>query len=197
MPGKVKKMLGLKYNKISKLHILPNLITYINMSLGAVAIFISSNGSPNNIKIAAMLILIAGLTDKLDGFTARKLGVASKFGKELDSLCDTISFGVAPLVLWWNMNNGLLGIYEILVSLFFIGSGVFRLARFNVMEEEYIVGLPITIAGMVMGLKHLLDISHRFSFVNRAIINIENIIIMISLSLLMVSSFKIKKPKIL
>ncbi|NLW22889.1 MAG: CDP-diacylglycerol--serine O-phosphatidyltransferase [Tissierellia bacterium] len=190
-------MLGLKYNKISKLHILPNLITYINMSLGAVAIFISSNGSPNNIKIAAMLILIAGLTDKLDGFTARKLGVASKFGKELDSLCDTISFGVAPLVLWWNMNNGLLGIYEILVSLFFIGSGVFRLARFNVMEEEYIVGLPITIAGMVMGLKHLLDISHRFSFVNRAIINIENIIIMISLSLLMVSSFKIKKPKIL
>ncbi len=197
MPGKVKKMLGLKYNKISKLHILPNLITYINMSLGAVAIFISSNGSPNNIKIAAMLILIAGLTDKLDGFTARKLGVASKFGKELDSLCDTISFGVAPLVLWWNMNNGLLGIYEILVSLFFIGSGVSRLARFNVMEEEYIVGLPITIAGMVMGLKHLLDISHRFSFVNRAIINIENIIIMISLSLLMVSSFKIKKPKIL
>ena len=74
---------------------------------------------------------------------------------------------------------------------------MFRLARFNVMEEEYIVGLPITIAGMVMGLKHLLDISHRFSFVNRAIINIENIIIMISLSLLMVSSFKIKKPKIL
>ena len=64
---KGEKMLGLKYNKISKLHILPNLITYINMSLGAVAIFISSNGSPNNIKIAAMLILIAGLTDKLDG----------------------------------------------------------------------------------------------------------------------------------
>lgn len=190
-------MLELKCNKSSKSHMIPCIITYINMSLGTMAIFVSMNHSPINIKIASILILVAGVTDKLDGFAARKLGATSSFGKELDSLCDLVSFGIAPVVLWWNMNKGLLGLNEALVSLFFIGSGIFRLARYNVTKEEkYIMGLPITIAGMIIGCKHLLDISYRLNFIDESTINIENILIMVLLSVLMVSSFKIKKPSL-
>ncbi len=165
------------------------------MSLGAMAVFISMNHNPINIRIATILVLVAGITDKLDGFAARKLGATSNFGKELDSLSDLVSFGIAPVVLWWNMNDGLLGLSEALVSLFFIGSGIFRLARYNVAKEEkYIMGLPITIAGMIMACKHLLDISYRLNLVGKNTINIENILIMAILSILMVSSLKIKKP---
>lgn len=195
LSGKVIKMLRLECKELSKLHILPNAITYVNMALGAIAIFISADSSPVNITIASILILIAGITDKLDGYVARRLGACSKFGKELDSLCDLVSFGIAPVVLWWNINKGLLGAAEIMVSLFFIGGGIFRLARYNITQEDkYIEGLPITIAGMVMGGKHLLDVNHRLSFVGGSTMNIENILIMVLLSILMISSFKIKKP---
>lgn len=190
-------MLELKWNETSKPHMLANTITYANMSLGAIAVFISVNNAPINIRIASILILVAGITDKLDGYVARKLGATSNFGKELDSLSDLVSFGIAPVVLWWNINKGLLGPVEVLVSLLFIGGGIFRLARYNVTKEEkYITGLPITIAGMILGLKHLLDIEHRFKLVGQNTINIENMVIMILLSILMVSSFKIKKPSL-
>ena len=188
-------MLELERKELSKSHILlPNIISYVNMSLGAIAIFISVNHALINIKIASMLILIAGITDKLDGYAARKLGASSKLGRELDSFSDLVSFGVAPVILWWNLNKGILGISGIVVSLFFIGGGVYRLARYNVAKEEkYIVGLPITIAGVIMGAKHLLDANYRLNFVSENTINIENMLMMILLSILMVSSFKIKR----
>ncbi|MFY9279587.1 MAG: CDP-diacylglycerol--serine O-phosphatidyltransferase [Caldicoprobacterales bacterium] len=184
----------LECDRLSKLHILPSAITYVNMSLGAIAIFISTNNTPVNIKIAALLVVIAGITDKLDGYVARKLRITSKFGRELDSLSDLVSFGMAPIVLWWNINNGLLGIREITVSLLFIGGGIFRLARYNIStDERYIIGLPITVAGMVMGGKHLLDTVYRLKLVSQSTINLENTFIIVLLSLLMISSFKVKK----
>ena len=88
------------------------------MSLGAIAIFISTNNTPVNIKIAALLVVIAGITDKLDGYVARKLRITSKFGRELDSLSDLVSFGMAPIVLWWNINNGLLGMGSFSILIF-------------------------------------------------------------------------------
>ncbi|NLN41964.1 MAG: CDP-diacylglycerol--serine O-phosphatidyltransferase [Clostridiales bacterium] len=189
------EMLKLECDELSKLHILPNAITYVNMSLGAIAIFISANSNPNNIKIASILILIAGIVDKLDGYIARKMKATSKFGKELDSLCDLVSFGIAPILLWWNINKGLLGISETLVSLFFIGGAAYRLARYNATKEDkYIVGLPITIAGMIVAGKQLIDISYRLELVDQSIINIENMLIITLLSALMINSFKIKKP---
>lgn len=193
--GKEIKMLKSQPDELSRLHILPNAITYANMSLGAIAIFISTNSNPGNIKIASILILIAGITDKLDGYVARKMKATSGFGKELDSLCDLVSFGIAPILLWWHINKGLLGISEAVASLFFIGSGIYRLARYNIRKEDrYIVGLPITIAGMVVAGKQLLDVSYRLKFVTQSTINIENIIIITLLSILMTNSFKIRKP---
>ncbi|NLZ54916.1 MAG: CDP-diacylglycerol--serine O-phosphatidyltransferase [Thermoanaerobacteraceae bacterium] len=176
-------------------HILPNAVTFANMALGVIAIYISMDSSSNNIKTASVLILIAGAADKLDGYVARKLGATSKFGKELDSLCDLVSFGVAPVLVWWNISIESLDIAMALASLLYIGAGAFRLARFNISkDEQYIVGLPITIAGMVMVGKCLLDISYRLTFINNGVFYGENLVIAVLLSVMMVSNFKVKKP---
>ncbi|HHX23311.1 MAG: CDP-diacylglycerol--serine O-phosphatidyltransferase [Tepidanaerobacteraceae bacterium] len=188
-------MLKSKFEELNISHILPNAITFANMALGVIAVYLSMDATPDKIKIASILILIAGAADKLDGFVARRLGSTSNFGKELDSLCDLVSFGVAPTLVWWNMSINQLGITIALVSLLYISAGAFRLARFNTNEDkQYIVGLPITIAGMVIAGKHLLDISYRLKLINNGIFNGENLVIALLLSIMMVSNFKTKKP---
>lgn len=184
-----------RLNDLTFKHIIPSGITYINMFLGIGAMFISITGGMNNFKLASILIILAGITDKLDGYVARRLNVASDFGRELDSLCDIISFGISPTILWWSMNMGRLGIDKIISSIFFISAGVYRLARFNIMKEDkYIRGLPITLAGMAMATKYILDIIFRKNYINNYIINYENSLIMILLSFMMVSNFKVKRP---
>lgn len=187
MPKKRSNVLRLK-------SIIPSSVTYTNMFLGVGAIFLSILGGINNFKIASVLILVAGVTDKLDGFIARKLGVTSEFGKELDSLCDLVSFGISPIILWWVINRDRLGVGQVLVPALFVAAGVFRLARYNITREDgYIRGLPITLAGMIVALKCILDITYRASHGSN-ILNYENSIIMLVLSIMMVSKLKVKKP---
>ncbi|MGE5397781.1 MAG: CDP-diacylglycerol--serine O-phosphatidyltransferase [Chitinophagales bacterium] len=132
----------------------PNIVTLLNLTLGALSIIYTIG---NDYRTAAILILAAVIMDGMDGRVARKLNVSSEFGKELDSLCDLVSFGVAPSVLVWAMNP-LLGIaygrlITILVSLMFILCGAYRLARFNVINlKDSFVGVPITFAGGLIGL---------------------------------------------
>lgn len=188
-------MIKLESRDSKKFYVIPNTITYMNMFLGTIAIFIGIADNMNNIKIASILILIAGITDKLDGYVARKFDSTSKFGKELDSLCDLVSFGMAPAILWWSMSRGGLGLVEIAASISFIGAGIFRLARFNITKDDgYITGLPITIAGMIMAVKYIMDINFRYVLIVSNVINYENCIMMIVLSIMMISEFKIKKP---
>lgn len=93
------------------------------------------------------------------------------------------------------MDTGKPGFIEILVPILFIGSSIFRLARFNItIDDGYIRGLPITIAGIIMSIKYIIDINFRLIHINYGLVNYENSIIMIILSLLMISNFKIKKP---
>lgn len=184
-----------KFNERYLSNILPNAITFANMALGVIAMYISMDTSSNNIKIASVLILIAGAADKLDGFVARKLGSTSDFGKELDSLCDLVSFGVAPVLLWWNMSIASSSVATALASLFFIGAGAYRLARFNISSSKGdTVGLPITVAGMVIAGKCLLDATFRLNLVYSAVLNMENLILAVLLSVMMVSNVKIKMP---
>jgi CDP-diacylglycerol--serine O-phosphatidyltransferase len=72
---------------------IPSLLTVGNLFLGVIAIILVFNEKPDT---AAMMVLIAMLLDGVDGRVARALNVQSEFGKELDSLSDVISFGVAP-----------------------------------------------------------------------------------------------------
>jgi CDP-diacylglycerol---serine O-phosphatidyltransferase len=81
---------------------IPNFITSLNLSSGFIAIILASTG---NISAASWFIVAAMVFDFLDGFTARLLKAYSSIGKELDSLADVVSFGVAPALIIYNLLN--------------------------------------------------------------------------------------------
>lgn len=129
---------------------IPSLLTVGNLFLGVIAIILVFNEKPDT---AAMMVLIAMLLDGVDGRVARALNVQSEFGKELDSLSDVISFGVAPafimyVVAFQELNPA----FAWIVTALFPICGALRLARFNVISSApgYFIGLPIPAAGGVL-----------------------------------------------
>jgi len=114
--------------------VIPNIFTLINMFLGFAALIMLMKGDP--IK-ASWIILFAMGFDAIDGKTARKLGVDSKFGIEFDSLADTVSFCLVPALFLYTLYvQGLPVIIGMLISFTPLMFGTIRLARFNVMQEE-------------------------------------------------------------
>jgi len=130
---------------------IPNMFTIGNLVLGIMSIILAFHGEANS---AALLVIIAMLLDGLDGRVARALKVTSDFGKELDSLSDVISFGVAPAFIMYQaayLEVTPPAIAWIATAIFPI-CGALRLARFNVIEGTpgYFIGLPIPAAGGVL-----------------------------------------------
>ncbi len=101
-----------KYNGIFMKHI-PNIVTSLNLAAGFIAIIFASNGY---LVTASWLILAAMIFDFLDGFSARVLKAYSEIGKELDSLADIISFGVAPAFIIYQLLVPALNDMKTLVS---------------------------------------------------------------------------------
>lgn len=130
---------------------IPNLFTIANLSLGILAIILAFNNRPD---LAALMVIIAVLTDGLDGKLARALNAQSEFGKELDSLSDVISFGVAPAFMMYVVAFQHLGAIGWAVTVLFPTFGALRLARFNVANASpgYFIGLPIPAAGGLLSL---------------------------------------------
>ncbi|PLR78080.1 CDP-diacylglycerol--serine O-phosphatidyltransferase [Bacillus sp. V3-13] len=159
-----------------------NVLTLVNLSLGGFAIIVGING---NLKLSLLLIFIAALADRFDGAAARRFNIESELGKQLDSMSDIISFGVAPALLLYQGILFEFGAPGAFFTVFFIGCGAFRLARFNISENNgFFTGLPITAAGCLITLSFLAIPywpPHAF------------IIIIIILSFLMVSSFRLRK----
>jgi len=126
---------------------IPFLFTLGNAFFGFCSIVLAVKGE----RVAAIYcIFISAMMDALDGRTARLMKVESELGLELDSLSDAISFCLAPafLAYLWPLRS--LGILGVFISAFFMLSGLFRLARFNLFQEEqtiFFIGLPTTIAG--------------------------------------------------
>lgn len=119
-------------------YLVPNGLTALNLTFGAVACFLSITG---NFYSAGWFILLAVCFDRLDGASARALGATSRFGVEFDSLADLVSFGIAPAVLVFatlNSDSALgfgSGWRQVLLfasCAFFVLCAAFRLARFNV-----------------------------------------------------------------
>lgn len=164
---------------------IPNFFTLSNLACGFMSILMSLQG---NYKWAALFVLIAGIMDRYDGAVARYLNVSSELGKELDSLADLVSFGVAPSILIFCLYNLMnLGIIGYLIVLIFPIAGAYRLARYNCSSfSGTFMGVPITIAGSFMALFSLLSLKNTS---NLAL----PVIFIITLSYLMVSKFKIKK----
>jgi CDP-diacylglycerol--serine O-phosphatidyltransferase len=133
------------------IYVLPNLLTTMNLFMGFFAIIQAMN---KEYLLAAEAIVAAAIFDQLDGRVARLTHSMSKFGAEYDSLCDLVSFGVAPgllLYLWALQPFGRLGW---LVSFLYVGCGALRLARFNVqaesVEKGFFQGLPIPMAAGIV-----------------------------------------------
>lgn len=123
---------------------IPNIITLSNAVCGIVAILL---GNPI---LGAYLVLLAMILDTADGLVARLLNVKSDLGKQLDSLADLISFGVAPAFLYYSLFNDL---ESLLACIFYVLSALFRLAKFNTIDyTRDFNGLPSpAAAGMVTG----------------------------------------------
>jgi len=141
------------------LPLLPNLFTYGILLAGMAAIILAMD---DQLIWAGVLILMGVTTDMLDGKIARATKTSSDFGLQLDSLADTVCFGVGSSTFcyqYFRLNH-----FSSLLSLLLVLpvplAGVFRLARFNLQptktgHEDYIMGLPITSAGGILALAGL------------------------------------------
>jgi CDP-diacylglycerol--serine O-phosphatidyltransferase len=134
---------------------LPSMFTVGNLGLGTLSLYFTVQ---ERYSLAVLLILLAALCDVMDGLLARMLNCSSEFGKQLDSLADIISFGVAPtfLILLYRLEN----VHWIgpAAALVFVICGALRLARFNLLAPaKGFVGMPITAAGVILSMISLLD----------------------------------------
>ncbi len=116
-----------------KKHI-PNMITSGNLLCGAVATYMATL---QRYELAFLLIIIAAILDFFDGFTARLLHVSSPIGKELDSLADNITFGLAPTMMLFShlLHKQDMGYWSYVVFLMAAFSAL-RLAKFNIDERQ-------------------------------------------------------------
>lgn len=180
---------------ISK-YIIPNAITSGGLFLGLLSIFSSMEGDLSG---AAWLILLCVIIDKCDGIAARLLSADSKFGVEMDSFSDFVTFGIAPGVLYLSLFNDR---YESMSFLFFASHiavvvyvlcSSYRLARFNSVSSEktnFFIGFPTTFCG---------GVTSSF-FLTMGKYGLDSVIpylpaALIFLAFLMVSNFRVPKVK--
>ena len=130
--------------------VLPSGLTLANLFCG---VFAMISASRNQLDLAGLLIVLGGVADALDGRVARATGSGSRFGSELDSLVDVISFGLAPAMIMYFAVLNREG-WDWLVVFFFVACAAIRLARFNVEQagraKRYFHGLPSPAAGMTL-----------------------------------------------
>jgi CDP-diacylglycerol--serine O-phosphatidyltransferase len=130
--------------------VLPSGLTLANLFCGIFAIISASRGQLDQ---AGLLIVLGGVADALDGRVARATGSGSRFGSELDSLVDIISFGLAPAMIMYFAVLNHEG-WDWLVVFLYVTCAAIRLARFNVEQagraKRYFHGLPSPAAGMTL-----------------------------------------------
>ena len=171
--------------------ILPNMLTLIGVCIGLTSIRFALDGK---FEFAIIAIFFAALIDGLDGRIARLIKATSKVGKELDSLTDMISFGVAPafIMYFWKLNT--LGRFGWLVCLIYVICVALRLARFNVnsnqdpsWRDNFFEGVPSP-AGGILVLTPLIISLTNFNFIQ---LNYDIIVptFFIVTSLLLISKF--------
>ncbi len=134
--------------------IIANSVTTLNTFCGFLSVIFASEG---NFRFASIMIIAAAIFDMLDGIVARLLSTSSRFGVELDSLSDVVSFGAAPAFLIYKAHLYQYGYYGIILSSCLLVFGALRLARFNIQVEDLntkgdFKGLPIPLSAMTIAL---------------------------------------------
>ena len=164
-------------------------ISLLNMISGFLSIICSIN---HDFELAAILMILAIIFDSIDGWVARKTNRQDElgFGKNIDSLSDIVSFGVAPAIFIYSCSNTTPDIFHtivMLVSLFIVICGVLRLTRYNVLSNHLnskdFIGFPIPGIAFVIATFYL---SGMFN------INIA-LLLSVGISILMISNVKYKK----
>lgn len=133
------------------IHILPNIITSGNLFAGFFAVL---SISVENYFHACLAIFLAAIFDLFDGRVARMTNSDSAFGVEYDSLCDLVSFGMAPSFLMYEVFLQPFGRVGIIASFMIVLCAALRLARFNIQTgktpKSYFVGLPVPLAAFAL-----------------------------------------------
>ena len=164
-------------------------VSLLNMSSGFLAIISSIN---HNFELAALLMLVAIIFDSIDGWVARKTNRQDDlgFGKNIDSLSDIVSFGVAPAVFIYTCINTTPGIFQtivILISLCIVVCGILRLTRYNViagkLDTTDFIGFPIPAISFVIATFYLSGLFNPYIA----------LILSIIISLLMISNIRYPK----
>jgi CDP-diacylglycerol--serine O-phosphatidyltransferase len=132
--------------------VIPNLFTLMNLFGGFMAITRIAEG---DLARAAGFIVLAAVFDVLDGMVARLTKSTSEFGGELDSLCDAVSFGVAPAFMLYKAHFSLQGDVGVVIAALPAMAGVLRLARYNVQsagdsDKRYFRGMPIPAGALTL-----------------------------------------------
>ena len=184
-PNKNIKLVSAKNSRV----ILPNILTLVGVCIGLSSIKFAFDG---NFELAIIAVVVAGVIDGLDGRIARLIKGTSKVGKELDSLTDVISFGVAPafIMYFWSLVE--IGRLGWLISLIYVICVALRLARFNVntgsdpsWKDNFFEGVPSPAGGILVLSPLIYDVSG-FDIIN---LNYKLItpIIFIVVSILLIS----------
>ena len=178
--------------------LLPNALTLINVCIGLSSIKFALDAK---FELSIIAIIFAAIFDALDGRVARLLKGTSLVGKELDSLADLISFGVAPafIMYFWSLNN--LGKFGWLLTMIYVVCVALRLARFNVSsnlepswKDDYFEGVPSPAGGILI----LMPLIFSLSEINLININYDIVVptLFILISFLLISktpTFAFKK----
>ncbi len=168
---------------------LSDIISLLNMTSGFLSMIFSLN---NEFNIAAILMIIAIMFDSADGWVARKINRQDElgFGKNIDSLSDIVSFGVAPAIFLYSCINTTPSIFQIIVSivsLLIVVCGVLRLTRYNVIagkiETHDFIGFPIPGMSLIISSFYLSGLFNPYIAVLLSII----------VSLLMISNVRYPK----
>ena len=172
----------------SKFYPLPCMLTCCSLFSGFYSIVAAING---NFYEAAIAILVAAVFDGLDGRVARLTRTTSTFGMELDSLCDLVSFGVAPAILAYLWALTPYGRYGWLAAFLYVATTALRLARFNVQTANSgghdFVGLPCPAAAMMLATTVMFS---RFLGATDTVKHISLLLLVYVLSYLMVSNHR-------
>jgi len=169
--------------------VVPSLFTLFNLFFGIWSMVLATRAEFYR---AAWFIVFAGILDTLDGRVARISGTGTRFGAELDSLVDIVSFGVAPAFLMYQVEFAGAGSAAWIFCYFYVMAAAIRLARFNVTQagraKSYFIGLPSPAAGMTVATFYPFTQTELFASLHRLPWHLLLNFLMIALTILMVSN---------
>jgi len=177
--------------------VMPSAFTLGNLFFGFWAIVSAFNG---NFRWAGWFIVFAGILDMLDGRVARLSGTGTRFGAELDSLVDVISFGVAPALLMYFLDFSNAGRFAWILCYIYVVAVALRLARFNVLSAGkpstgWFTGMPSPAAGMTLAAYYPFSQTNWYR-ASLAYLDLQHeglVVLMLLLAVLMVSNVKYPK----